>query len=52
MQSVKEWLNEHVYTYGSVYKPKDLLVKVTGKPLDSSYFANYLKTKYIDGGMA
>lgn len=52
MQSVKEWLNEHVYTYGSVYKPKDLLVKVTGKPLDSSYFANYLKTKYIGGGMA
>lgn len=40
------WLNERVYQHGLVYKPKDLLKKITGKDLDSGYFTAYLEEKY------
>ena len=44
---LREWLRVHVHELGSLYETADdLLVKVTGKPLDPSIFVSYLKTKY------
>jgi carboxypeptidase Taq len=44
---LKEWLNENVHALGSLYPTADdLLVKVTGKPLDPTIFVRYLKEKY------
>eukprot|EP00884_Botryococcus_braunii_P012398 jgi/Botrbrau1/21159/Bobra.0061s0052.1 len=44
---LKKWLNEKVHTVGSLYpSADDLLVAVTGQPLDPAIFLDYLTTKY------
>jgi carboxypeptidase Taq len=43
---VKDWLDERIHTHGSLYFPKELLMKVTGENLDSKHFINYLTKKY------
>jgi len=46
---LKSWLNEHVHKLGSLYPTADdLMVAVTGKPLDPQIFLNYLKAKYTE----
>ncbi len=44
---LREWLRVNVHELGSLYETADeLLVKVTGKPLDPRIFVAYLKSKY------
>lgn len=45
--SIHAWLDSHILRHGAIYKPKDLLQKVTGAPLDASYFNAYLTQKYL-----
>lgn len=45
--ALKKWLQENVYAYASSLSTNDLLVKVTGKSLDSSYFINHIKRRYL-----
>ena len=42
------WLRENIHQYGRQYTPSELLKRVTKKPLEESYFVNYLETKYQD----
>ncbi|HIJ78135.1 MAG: carboxypeptidase M32 [Desulfobulbaceae bacterium] len=42
---IRQWLTEQLYRHGSVYPPTELLEKVTGQPLDSKYFLEYLDDK-------
>jgi len=51
LTTINEWLHEHVYKYGSIYEPKKLLEKISGRPLDTNCFAEYLKNKYLRGGL-
>lgn len=43
---VHKWLNDNIHKYGAVYKPADLIKKVTGEELTAKYFINYLNKKY------
>lgn len=43
---IKDWLDKHVHTYGSLYYPNELVEKVTGESLNPKYFIEYLKDKY------
>lgn len=43
---VKDWLDTHIHTHGSLYFPDELVKKVTGEALNPSYFVQYLKEKY------
>ena len=36
---------DHVWTYGKSIHPQELIKQVTGKPLDASYFLQYLQKK-------
>lgn len=46
---LREWLRVKIHSVGSLYpSPDELLIQVTGKPLDSSIYANYLREKYSD----
>lgn len=45
-QKIGKWLKNNVYVYGSLYTPKELLVKVTGEELNPKYFTNYLTEKF------
>lgn len=46
LDNVHNWLKENIHKYGSVYKPADLIKKVTGEELTAKYFIEYLNTKY------
>lgn len=40
------WLSEHVYGWGKIYLPEELIEKATGSPVSTSFFIEYLKNKY------
>jgi carboxypeptidase Taq len=43
---LREWLREHVYRYGSIYPPRELLRRVTGSDLDPEPYLGYLRAKF------
>ena len=46
LSKVHEWLKENIHKYGSIYKPTELIKRVTGEELSSKYFIAYLNKKY------
>ena len=46
LQELHSYLNERIYTKGSLLLPKDLLLEATGKPLDAKLFTSYLEDKF------
>lgn len=47
-QKIHEWLKENIHKYGAVYKPAELIKKVTGEELSAKYFIDYLNKKYSE----
>lgn len=45
--TVLKWLGDKVHKHGAEHDPLDLITKLTGKPLSSSYFVRYLNGKYL-----
>lgn len=43
---VHNWLKDNIHKYGAIYKPVDLIKKVTGEELTAQYFIDYLNSKY------
>jgi carboxypeptidase Taq len=43
------WLRTHVHAKGSLRSTDELLVEVTGKPLDAAVFEAHLRTRYLEG---
>ncbi|MDD3224321.1 MAG: carboxypeptidase M32 [Clostridium sp.] len=46
LSTLHSWLKENIHKYGSIYKPADLIKKVTGEELTVKYFIEYLNKKY------
>jgi carboxypeptidase Taq len=44
--SILEWLRENIHRHGRKFTSEELCRKVTGKPLDTGFFRNYLLHKY------
>src|SRR5439155_7646514 len=40
---LREWLRERIYRHGSVYPPRELLLRVTGSELDPATYLEYLR---------
>ncbi len=45
-KKIKEWLAKNVHSYGNVYDPVELLIRITGKELHVKPYLNYLTEKY------
>ena len=45
---VNAWLEEHVWKYGRLYPPAELLRAAVGGPFDPSYYTDYLEAKLKD----
>lgn len=43
---ITAWLNDKVHQYGALYEPTELIVKITGEPLNATYYCDYLEEKY------
>src|SRR3989344_305372 len=46
--TILSWQRKNIHQYGSLYWPKELVKRVTGKPLSPDYFLDYLKKKYSE----
>ncbi len=44
---IKSWLREKIHKYGSIYPPKELLMKSLGEGVNPEHFLNYLREKYL-----
>lgn len=45
--AVKEYLREKIHRWGSIYPPKELLMKNFGEVYNASYLVKYLEEKYV-----
>lgn len=43
---LREWLRKKIHIHGKMYSADELVREVTGEPLTSQYFIDYLKKKY------
>ena len=43
---INEWNRSHIWQYGSLYTPAQLLDRVFGEPFDPNYYMEYLENKY------
>lgn len=48
LKTFREWQREKIHRHGSLYDPKDLVMKVTGEPLNHKYFMDYISQKFSD----
>ncbi|WP_316568713.1 carboxypeptidase M32 [Neobacillus sp. YIM B06451] len=42
------WLKEKIHQHGSLYRPNELIVRVTGEELNADYLTEYLEAKYSE----
>lgn len=45
---LKAWLTDRVYRHGKLLRPSEVIERISGKPLQSSYLCDYLEQKYAD----
>ncbi len=45
-EPINEWNREHIWKYGCLKNPDELLRNALGEEFDPSYFTNYLEEKY------
>lgn len=45
-----EWLRDNIHSAGSRYETDELLREATGSRLDSTYFKDHLRQRYLDDG--
>jgi carboxypeptidase Taq len=43
---LREWLRKKIHIHGKMFSADQLVREVTGEPLTSQYFIDYLKEKY------
>ncbi len=46
LKPIRQWLLDHIHMHGKKFTAEALVKEVTGEALNSSYFTDYLKTKY------
>jgi carboxypeptidase Taq len=45
---LRDWLTEHVYRWGRVFTPQELLQRAVGRPMDPEPYLRYLERKLND----
>jgi carboxypeptidase Taq len=45
-QPLLEWLRKNIHQHGRLYQAGELCERVTGEPLNSDYYADYISAKY------
>lgn len=46
LSTIHNWLKDNIHKYGAIYKPAELIKKVTGEELTSKYFIEYIDRKF------
>ena len=45
---INAWNREHIWKYGSTYRPADLFLLAAGEPFDPTVFTSYLEEKFTE----
>ncbi len=48
LKPVNDWLEEHIWRYGCLYKPAELMERAFGGPFDPKYYTDYLERKFTE----
>ena len=48
LHPITNWLEEHIWRFGAMYDPMELLERAVGEPFDPKYFTDYLEQKYTE----
>jgi carboxypeptidase Taq len=43
---ILDWLRDHMYKFGAIYSPVELIERVTDEPPNPQYFTRYLNAKF------
>ena len=46
LEDIRTWLTKNIHSYGNLYDPADLIVRITGKKIDAEPYLEYLREKY------
>ena len=46
LSPITGWLEEHIWKFGCLYDPMELLERAVGEPFDPKYFTDYLEEKF------
>lgn len=46
LKAIREYLNEHVHKFGKMKNTNEILMDMTGQPLNAKYYTEYLVEKY------
>jgi carboxypeptidase Taq len=46
--SLLDWMRTNIYAHGAKYPPAELVERVTGGPIRTEPFLDYVRTKYAD----
>lgn len=46
--AILSWQRQNIHKHGSLYWPKELVRRITGRPLSANYFLDYLNKKYTE----
>lgn len=46
LEPIKQWFMSHVYVYGKLIPPGEVLERATGEPLNPEYYCKYLEDKF------
>lgn len=45
---INGWLKDNIHTFGGLYTPEQLLLRITGETFNPSYYIDYLLNKYSE----
>ena len=48
LHPITDWLEEHIWKFGAMYDPMELLERALGEPFDPTYFTDYLEQKFTE----
>ena len=48
LEPINAWNREHIWQFGCLYPPEELLQRVLGAPFDPGYYIRYLEEKYTE----
>lgn len=48
LKEIHRWLKENIHRHGAVYTPKELIMNISKEEINSKYYIEYLRKKYIE----
>ena len=48
LKVITSWLKQNIHTHGNKFSANEILMKVTGQKLNSLFYKNHLRDRYLN----